>query len=68
MPPFVNHVLTKAMNAHLFQNYVRQLSHNLMDFVIENVINTLKGKDTITANALEGMKVVDIIERIYEAK
>ena len=37
-------------------------------FVIENVINTLKGKDTITANALEGMKVVDIIERIYEAK
>ena len=34
-------------------------------YVIENVINTLKGKDTITANALEGMKVVDIIERIY---
>ncbi len=34
-------------------------------YVIENVINTLKGEDTITANALEGMKVVDIIERIY---
>lgn len=35
-------------------------------YVFENVINTLKGNDTITANALEGMKVVDIIERIYQ--
>ncbi|MFT5158126.1 MAG: UDP-N-acetyl-2-amino-2-deoxyglucuronate dehydrogenase [Bacteroidia bacterium] len=36
-------------------------------YVIENVVNTLQGKDTITANALEGLKVVDIIERIYNA-
>lgn len=36
-------------------------------YVIENVVNTLSGKDTITANALEGLKVVDIIERIYQA-
>lgn len=36
-------------------------------YVIENVVNTLNGTDTITANALEGMKVVDIIERIYTA-
>lgn len=36
-------------------------------YIIENVVNTLNGNDTITANALEGMKVVDIIERIYEA-
>jgi UDP-N-acetyl-2-amino-2-deoxyglucuronate dehydrogenase len=35
-------------------------------YVIENVVNTLAGRDTITANALEGLKVVDIIERIYE--
>lgn len=35
-------------------------------FVFENVVNTLNGKDTITANAIEGMKVVDIIERIYQ--
>ncbi len=34
-------------------------------YVIENVVNTLSGRDTITANALEGLKVVDIIERIY---
>ncbi len=36
-------------------------------YVIENVVNTLNGKASITANALEGMKVVDIIERIYLA-
>ncbi|RYZ35785.1 MAG: Gfo/Idh/MocA family oxidoreductase [Sphingobacteriales bacterium] len=36
-------------------------------YVIENVVNTINGRDTITANALEGMKVVDIIERIYQA-
>jgi predicted dehydrogenase len=33
--------------------------------VIENVVDTLTGKNKITTNALEGMKVVDIIERIY---
>jgi predicted dehydrogenase len=37
-------------------------------YVIENVVNTLKGNDTITANALEGLKVVDIIERIYSSR
>lgn len=37
-------------------------------YVIENVVNTLNGKDTITANALEGLKVVEIIERIYESR
>lgn len=34
-------------------------------YVIENVIDTLKGRTTATTNALEGLKVVDIIERIY---
>jgi UDP-N-acetyl-2-amino-2-deoxyglucuronate dehydrogenase len=34
-------------------------------YVIENVIDVLKGRATITTNALEGLKVVDIIERIY---
>ncbi len=37
-------------------------------YVIENVVNTLNGNDQITANGLEGMKVVDIIERIYQQK
>jgi hypothetical protein len=34
-------------------------------FIIQNVVDTLKGKTTITTNALEGLKVVEIIERIY---
>lgn len=34
-------------------------------YIIENVIDVLKGRNTITTNALEGLKVVDIIERIY---
>lgn len=33
--------------------------------VIENVVNTLQGRNKISTNALEGLKVVDIIERIY---
>ncbi len=36
-------------------------------FVIDNVIDTLSGRSTATTNALEGLKVVDIIERIYQA-
>ncbi len=36
-------------------------------YVIQNVINTLQGKDVISTNALEGMKVVEIIERMYAA-
>lgn len=34
-------------------------------YIIENVVDVLQGKNTITTNALEGLKVVDIIERIY---
>ncbi len=33
--------------------------------VIENVLDTLQQRDVATTNALEGLKVVDIIERIY---
>lgn len=37
-------------------------------YIIENVVKTLKGDSSVTTNALEGMKVVEIIERIYAAK
>lgn len=36
-------------------------------YIIENVVDVLNDKATITTNALEGMKVVDIIERIYQS-
>ena len=34
-------------------------------YIIDNVVDTLKGRSTITTNAMEGLKVVEIIERIY---
>jgi len=37
-------------------------------YIIENVIDTLKGRTTATTNALEGLKVVEIIERIYQLR
>ena len=37
-------------------------------FVIENVVDTLKGNNSVTTNALEGLKVVEIIERIYNIR
>jgi predicted dehydrogenase len=37
-------------------------------FVIENVVSTLKGRTVATTNALEGLKVVEIIEKIYSLK
>ncbi len=36
--------------------------------VIENVVETIKGSMQVATNALEGMKVVDIIERIYKVR
>ncbi len=40
-------------------------NHN---YVIKNVIDTLKGRTIATTNALEGLKVVEIIERIYKIR
>lgn len=40
-------------------------NHN---YVIRNVIDTLKERTTATTNALEGLKVVEIIERIYKVR
>ncbi len=36
-------------------------------FVFQNVVDTLQGKAATATNALEGMKVVDMIERMYQA-
>ncbi|MCS7028383.1 MAG: Gfo/Idh/MocA family oxidoreductase [Bacteroidia bacterium] len=37
-------------------------------FVIDNVIKTIQGLAQPTTNALEGLKVVEIIERIYQLR
>lgn len=38
-------------------------NHN---YVFENVVNVLNGENSISTNALEGMKVVELIEKIYQ--
>lgn len=43
-------------------------SANNHHYVIENVVETLTGQRSATTNALEGLKVVNIIERIYELR
>ena len=40
-------------------------NHN---YVIENVVEVLNGNGAITTSAMEGLKVVDIIESIYKLK
>jgi UDP-N-acetyl-2-amino-2-deoxyglucuronate dehydrogenase len=37
-------------------------------YVVENVIDTLKNRTTITTNAMESLKIVEIIERIYSLR
>jgi UDP-N-acetyl-2-amino-2-deoxyglucuronate dehydrogenase len=43
-------------------------SANNHGFIIDNVVDTLNGRNTLTTNALEGLKVVEIIERIYKKR
>lgn len=43
-------------------------SANNHPYIFENVADVLKGRKRISTNALEGMKVVDILERIYSYK
>jgi len=43
-------------------------SANNHHLLIENVVDSLKGRKTITTNALEGMKVVEMIEKIYSLR
>jgi UDP-N-acetyl-2-amino-2-deoxyglucuronate dehydrogenase len=38
-------------------------NHN---YVIDNVVDVINNRASITTNALEGLKIVDIIERIYK--
>lgn len=57
-------VLTATNPANDYGTY--KGSANNHPQVIQNVIDTLKGKNSPSTNALEGLKVVEIIERIYK--
>ena len=51
--------------ANNYGNYTGSAANH--GFIIENVIDVLHGRNTITTNALEGLKVVEIIERMYNS-
>lgn len=53
----------KAANDYGF--YQGSMSNH--DQVINNVVNTLSGREKIMTNAMEGLKVVEIIENMYSA-
>jgi UDP-N-acetyl-2-amino-2-deoxyglucuronate dehydrogenase len=53
-----NYVLPDELKSH-------QSSKENHQFVIQNVIDVLSGEGPIATNAMEGMKVVEIIESIY---
>lgn len=57
--------LAESSPANDYGHYKGSASNH--HFVIENVIDVLKGRTVATTNALEGMKVVEIIEKIYSA-
>ncbi|MBU2020466.1 MAG: Gfo/Idh/MocA family oxidoreductase [Bacteroidetes bacterium] len=59
-------VLKEANPANDYGHYKGSAANH--NYVIQNVIDTLKGRTSATTNALEGLKVVEIIERIYKVR
>ena len=59
-------VLKEANPANDYGPYKGSAANH--NYVIRNVIDTLKGRTSATTNALEGLKVVEIIERIYKVR
>lgn len=55
--------LKETNPAHDYGEY--KGSANNHGYIFKNVIDTVKGRTHATTNALEGLKVVEIIERIY---
>lgn len=64
-----NYTMPKLPDTNVANDYGEYKgSANNHPLMIQNVIDTLKGRTTIATNALEGMKVVEIIEKIYSFK
>ena len=57
--------LPEANPANDYGHYKGSAANHV--YVIDNAVNSLRGKTTITTNAMEGLKVVEIIERMYQA-
>lgn len=59
-------VLAEANPANDYGEYKGSAANH--NYVIDNIIKTITNQTSISTNALEGLKVVDIIERIYQGK
>ncbi len=58
--------LPKLSTKHDYGDYKGAAANH--HFIIENVIDTLNGKTEMSINVEDGLKVVDIIERMYEQR
>ncbi|MBD3279252.1 MAG: gfo/Idh/MocA family oxidoreductase [Candidatus Pacebacteria bacterium] len=57
--------LNKGAKANDYGSYKGSMSNH--DKVLNNVINTLQGKETVSTSGFEGMKTIQIIESIYDS-
>ena len=57
--------LEKGNGANAYGNYFGSMSNH--DKIYENMVQVLKDGASINTNAFEGLKTVDLIERIYES-
>ncbi len=63
-----NYAMPQLTRTNEGNNYgVYQGSAANHHYIFDNVVNVILNGSSITVNVLEGMKVIDIIERIYEA-
>jgi hypothetical protein len=62
---YVMPMLPETNAANDYGNYKGSAANH--QYVIQNVIDVLNGVDDIKTSAEEGMKVVEIIERIYNS-
>lgn len=62
---YVMPVLPKANEANDYGGYKGSAANH--NFIFENVVEVLNEQSAITTNAMEGLKVVEIIENIYKS-
>ena len=57
--------LPKGNKSNNYGNYQGSMSNH--DKVYENLVNVMQSGDSISANAFEGLKTVEIIDKIYSS-
>jgi predicted dehydrogenase len=66
IPDYKMPELEESNPANDYGHYKGSASNH--NYVIDNVVETLKGKTSPSTNALDGLKVVEIIEKIYKLR